>query len=88
MTEVRIPLKDLEETRLRLIKDIKGMLKAPERDFLLTLHDGEPDFDAIGLPRAADLPAVKWKVVNLRKLREVNPEKHAQQREELKRKFG
>jgi hypothetical protein len=30
---------------------------------------------------------VKWKVLNLRKLRENDPEKHAPQREELERKF-
>jgi predicted nucleotidyltransferase component of viral defense system len=88
MTEVDIPLKELEETRLRLIDNLKARLREPEQRFLLTLHDGEPDFNAIGLPQAEDLPAVKWKVLNLRKLRESNPQKHAQQREELKSKFA
>jgi hypothetical protein len=47
------------------------------------LHDGEPDFEAIGLPQAAKLPAVRWKLLNIMKLKEQNPEKHAEQRREI-----
>ena len=32
----------------------------------------------IGLPEAADLPAVRWKVVNLEKLKKTRPEIAAQ----------
>lgn len=48
--------------------------------FLPTLHDGSPDFDCLGLSQAVNLPAVAWKLINLRKLRRLNPEKHAAQR--------
>ncbi|MGV1964182.1 hypothetical protein [Agrobacterium sp. 22-222-1] len=48
--------------------------------FLLSLHDGEPDFEVIGLPQAAMLPAVRWKILNLEKLKAQNREKHAEQR--------
>ena len=51
--------------------------------FMLGLHDAEPDFDIIGLPQAADLPAVKWKLLNLQKLIADNPAKHAEQKAEL-----
>ena len=37
-------------------------------------------FDAIERPRAADLPAVRWKLINLAKLKKDNPGKHAEQR--------
>ena len=50
------------------------------RRFLLSLHDAEPDFDLITLPQAADLPAVKWKLQNLDKLRRENVTKHAELR--------
>jgi hypothetical protein len=36
-------------------------------------------FDLIGLPAAANLPAVRWKLINLERLMEKNPEKHAAQ---------
>ncbi|CAN7757154.1 hypothetical protein LJR257_006717 [Ensifer adhaerens] len=51
--------------------------------FLLSLHDGEPDFKAIGLPHAAELPAVRWKLLNLEKLKARNLEKHAEQRRKI-----
>ncbi|WP_226341447.1 MULTISPECIES: hypothetical protein [unclassified Halomonas] len=47
------------------------------------MHDGTPDFDAIDRPRAADLPAVRWKLINLEKLKNENAAKHAEQRHEL-----
>lgn len=37
------------------------------RQFLLSLHDGTPDFIAIGLPQAQTLPDVRWKLFNLKK---------------------
>jgi len=33
--------------------------------FLRTLVDGAPDFDAIGLPSASELPAVQWEIRNI-----------------------
>lgn len=88
MTREPIDLAALTEARIRLIKDIRSRLNENARTFLLGLHDGEPDFDAIGLPQAADLPAVKWKILNLRKLMEQNAGKHAAQRAALEELFG
>ncbi|WP_234907031.1 hypothetical protein [Rhizobium rhizogenes] len=51
--------------------------------FLLTLHDAEPDFKVIGLPQAAALPAVRWKLLNLAKLKQQNPDKYMLQRREI-----
>jgi hypothetical protein len=53
---------------------------APLAVFLLSLQDAAPDFDVIGLPQAADLPAVKWKLLNLQKLISENPAKHDEQK--------
>ena len=46
-----------------------------------------PDFHLIGLPEAANLPAIRWKLMNLDRLKRDNPEKHAAQREALTRLF-
>ena len=56
-------------------------------DFLVALHDAEPDFGLIGVPEAAELPAVRWKLVNLEKLKQANPRKHQIQRDALVRLF-
>ena len=88
MTTIPVTIDELARTRDRLIADIRARLADKDTQrFLLSLHDGAPDFDAIGLPQAAALPAVQWKLVNLRKLITENPEKHAAQRADLEQLF-
>ncbi len=70
MTVVPISLADLEATRERLISDVRERLDSTALDFLISLHDGVPDFDVIGLPQAAALPAIRWKLLNLKRLRD------------------
>ncbi len=77
----------LVEVRRRLYVDIAERLKGDIAAFLLSLHDAEPDFGLIGLPEAAGLPAVRWKLVNLERLRQANPGKHAAQRGALESLF-
>lgn len=80
MTVDPLPLAELEAARERLVTELRGRLDNIAMRFLLSLHDGAPDFDAIGLPQAAALPAVRWKLLNLERLRNADPEKHARQR--------
>lgn len=83
MTANPITVAELEEARTRFFEDILGRLDEPATKFLLTLHDGEPDFDSIGLPLARELPAIKWKLQNLEKLKKNNPDKHAALRKDI-----
>lgn len=76
MTAASVDLDELIAARRQLIADIQSRLNGPAAEFLMSLQAGEPDFNLIGLPQAADLPAVKWKVLNLKKLMTENPEKH------------
>lgn len=80
MTIEPVSLDQLKDVRARLAKDLLSRLDENAMRFLLSLHDVEPDFEAIGLPQAAKLPAVRWKLLNLAKLKEQNPAKHAEQR--------
>ena len=84
MTVDAVSVADLEHVRVRLIKDVRSRLTGNAARFLRTLVDGEPDFDAIDLASAADLPAVQWKLQNILKLRDTNLEKHAAQSKSLK----
>ena len=83
MTRDRVSVEELDQTRLRLHADIRDRLTGDILTFLLSLHDAEPDFGLLGFPDAANLPAVRWKVANLKKLMSNNPEKHAGQRSAL-----
>lgn len=68
MTTVAVPLAELEKARETLIATITGEMPEPHRQFLLGFKCGEPDWTLIGLPEAAELPAVRWKQLNLDKL--------------------
>lgn len=83
MTKDTVSLDTLIDVRARLIADILSRLDGAAQVFLLSLQDATPDFDTIGLPQAADLPAVKWKLLNLQKLITENPAKHAEQKTQL-----
>jgi len=83
MTAAPVALGELTDARSQLIADIQCRLKGPAAEFLMTLQAGEPDFTLIGLPQAADLPAIKWKILNLKKLITDNPDKHRAQTDSL-----
>lgn len=88
MTKEAVDLGELIATRDRLIGDIHSRMDEGATRFLRTLHEGAPDFDAIGRPQAAELPAVRWKLINVNKLKANDPKKHAAQGEELEKLLG
>lgn len=65
-----VPLAALEAAREKLVAKITGEMSEAHKQFLLGFKRGTPDWELIGLPDAADLPAVKWKQLNLDKLSE------------------
>ena len=83
MTAEPVAKEALVAAQARLHEDVGSRLTGDVAAFLLSLHDAEPDFDLIGLPGAGDLPAIRWKVLNLERLKEQNPAKHAKQRRSL-----
>jgi hypothetical protein len=70
-----VPLGTLLDARQRLIGDIGALTVGAAAEFLLSVHDAEPDFELIGLRGALELPAIRWKLLNLGKLRDSDPEK-------------
>ncbi|TCL65752.1 nucleotidyl transferase AbiEii/AbiGii toxin family protein [Rhizobium sp. BK251] len=88
MTIETVSLDELLDMRERFMKDIQAHLDDRARTFLLSLHAGDPNFEIIGLPHALALPAVRWKILNLQKLKNDNPVKHTEQREEIERLFA
>lgn len=56
------------------------------RRFLTSFHMLQPDWSAIGLSnQMADLPALRWKLLNLQRLRDENPDKYTVQLNLLER---
>jgi predicted nucleotidyltransferase component of viral defense system len=68
MTRDTVSLETLIETRQRLIKTLNEGMTANERLFLLSLKTGEPDWGRLPLAHLEQLPALQWKLRNIRKM--------------------
>lgn len=68
MTTIEVTPDELIQARNELIKTIQASLTAEEKQFLLGLKDLNPNWDLLGLEGINELPAVKWKLLNLKKM--------------------
>jgi len=68
MTTEPVTLDDLLAARETLIAAIAGDIPEAHKNFLMGFKRGEPDWRLLGVAHAADLPAVKWKQLNLDRL--------------------
>ncbi len=82
MAEFDVPVEELEEARKMLITKIHNGLTDDEKQFLLSFKSLEPNWPLLGLEGIKDLPAVKWKMLNLEKM---SKEKHKNALKELKK---
>lgn len=88
MTTRDVSFQELEKTRDRLFEELPQSLDHTERVFLDSLHRLAPDWNLLGLPGVADLPAIKWKLMNLEILKKRNPGKFNRMLEALHQKLG
>lgn len=68
MTSEPITSAELLATRAELVTLIEHALTIQERQFLVSCMMGEPDWDLLGLGNLEKLPAVRWKLLNIRKM--------------------
>jgi predicted nucleotidyltransferase component of viral defense system len=68
MTESAITVEELASARETLIAEIVGKMPDVHRHFLISFERGFPEWELLSLPHIADLPAVKWRMLNLNKL--------------------
>lgn len=88
MTQDPVPLEILLETRRRLFAEIPTRLSGNHRSFLMSLAETHPDWSLMSCPHLAEMPALRWKLSNLERLRSCNSTKFTQQSSELKKHFG
>lgn len=75
MTDRAVSLDELVVVRERIGKELVNQLTDLQRAFLLSLTRGDPDWQATGFPHADELPALQWKLENIRKLARSNTRK-------------
>jgi predicted nucleotidyltransferase component of viral defense system len=76
MTSQETSLNGLLETRDQLISKIRSRLDEPSKRFLLSFHALKPDWEVSGLPHMRNLPAIRWKLMNLERLKAEQPDKY------------
>jgi len=70
MTETMVSIEELEDTFYELVSTIHAGLTNDEKQFLLSFKSLEPEWDLLGLDGISELPAVKWKLINLGRMSE------------------
>jgi len=85
MSNEAFTYEDYQAIRNLLLQTIHENLTNTDKEFLLSFENGTPDW---GLYDFEDFPAVQWKLQNLQKLKETNPEKHSSEFKKLKKQFS
>lgn len=68
MTKSPVTVEQLIETREILIQTIKRSLTDLEKEFLLSLKHGTPNWELLGIQGVERLPGVQWKLINIKKM--------------------
>ena len=76
MSGILFTYSDFEEARKDLIEKVNGMFTDEDKEFLISFEQGEPEWNKCCVGNLSNYPSVKWKLQNILKLKETNPEKH------------
>ncbi|MBI1194227.1 MAG: nucleotidyl transferase AbiEii/AbiGii toxin family protein [Gammaproteobacteria bacterium] len=63
-----VTVNELENARQTMIETIRRMLTEEHKAFLLSFKRGEPEWNRIIHDQAQELPAVRWKLQNIRQI--------------------
>ncbi len=80
MVREPVSLDQLLGAREWLIKEIRQSLTKEERRFILSIKRMSPEWELLNLPGIEALPAIQWKLMNLRRM---DPTKHQHAIEKL-----
>ena len=82
MTREPVSLETLTDVRRRLVQEVNGGLTNDERNFLLSIKAGTPEWFRLPIEHLEKLPVLQWKLRNVGKM---EPAKHRQAIDALKR---
>lgn len=75
MTREPVALESLEAAQQALPQLLRARLTDVERRFLLSIKQGEPEWSLLPIKHLAELPALRWKLGNIEKLKQ-SPKNH------------
>ena len=83
MTDIPFTYEEFEETRSKLINDVKSLMTEADKKFLISFESGQPEWDGYEFEYFKEYPSVQWKLLNLKKLAKQNPQKLLEEAEKL-----
>ena len=88
MTDIPFTYEEFEETRSKLINDVKSLMTEADKRFLISFESGQPEWDGYEFEYFKDYPSVQWKLLNLKKLAKQNPQKLQEEEDKLRNLFN
>ena len=85
MSEEQFTYEEYEFIREKMIKTVQESLTEEDKLFILAFKDVAPDWSTYNF-RA--YPSIKWKLMNLEKIKVGNPKKHRELYDDLKKKLS
>ena len=85
MVSDNVTLEELCTTREKLLSTLMEQITHEEKQFLVSVKEGIPRWDLLELEGVENLPAVRWKVVNIKKM---EPSKHSKAVRKLRDYLG
>lgn len=73
MVRDEVLLDDLLGVQHLLPETLIQNLDGDEKDFLISMKRGKPEWDRLEIKHLDQFPALKWKLINIRKM---DPDKH------------
>ena len=87
MASAPISIEVLNNTRTKLMAELPRALTQNQRNFLLSLVQTTPDWTLLPFKHLQEMPAIQWKLQNLKNLKSKNVQKFQLQHDELERQF-
>ncbi len=76
MTDIPFSYEDYETTRKELIEKVNQLFTKEDKEFLISFEQGESEWNKCCAGDLSEFPSVKWKLQNIHKLQETNPDKY------------
>jgi glycosyltransferase involved in cell wall biosynthesis len=81
MTDTTFGYNEYQETREQLIRVISESLTIEDKEFLLAFAKGKPNWSRVDYSKFS---AIRWKLLNINKLKDNNPQKYNEQMDSVK----
>lgn len=88
MTDIPFSYEDFEQTRAKLITDVRLLMTDADKQFLLSFEAGEPLWEGYEFEYFKNYPSIQWKLLNLAKLKRSNPAKLQSEEDRLRLCFA